>query len=165
MMAGIDATVVAATAFTLFAGTLVFGVKVHKLIGKALDDQAGAIRSELEEAKRLRAEAEALRASYVTAKAQAETDAAALIAKAKADAEAMRVEAEKQLAANVAARTREADERIRRAEELAVAEVRSAASLAAVGVAERILAKSADGAVGASLLAKSLGAIESRFGA
>lgn len=164
-MAGIDATMIAATGFTVFAGILVFGLKVHKTIGKALDDQAAAIKTELDEAKRLRAEAEALRQSYVDARAQAQADAGAMVEKAKADAAALRIEAEKQVAANVAARTREADERIRRAEEAAIAEVRAAASSAAITVAEKLLVKSADGAVGAALLKKSLSGIGGRFNA
>jgi F-type H+-transporting ATPase subunit b len=161
----IDATAIAGIAFALFVGILIFGVRVHTLIGKALDDQAAAIKNELDSAKRMRVEAEALRQSYTDRKAQAEADAAAMIAQAKSDAAALKIEAEKQLAANVAARTKEADERIRRAEETAIAEVRAAASNAALGIAERVLTKAADGATGASLLAKAVGSVESRFSA
>ena len=66
-----------------------FGAKVHKTITGGLDGQIAAIREELDEAKRLRAEAEKLRDEYTTKIANAETDAEAMLDNAKAEAEAI----------------------------------------------------------------------------
>ena len=55
----------------------IFGAKVHKTIAAGLDGRIEAIRRSLEEAKALRAEAEALRNEYAARIARAEDDAAA----------------------------------------------------------------------------------------
>src|SRR5690606_6062043 len=64
----------------------VFGAKVHKSIAKGLDGKIAAIREQLEEAKTLRVEAEALRNEYATKIANAEKDAAAMLEHAKSEA-------------------------------------------------------------------------------
>ena len=51
-----------------------FGAKVHKTITGGLDGQIAAIREELDEAKRLRAEAEKLRDEAIVAEIRAITD-------------------------------------------------------------------------------------------
>ena len=138
-----DATMVAAIAFGVFIGILLWA-KVPGTIMKALDDQSAAIAKELDEARRLRAEAEALRASYAAQEANAKAEAAALIAKAREDAERLRAEA-------------------KAAEEAAIAEVRAAASSAALDVAEKVLVATTKGKVAADLLTKSLGEVGNRL--
>jgi F-type H+-transporting ATPase subunit b len=63
-------------AFFLILGY--FGV--HKTIAKTLDDRADAIKSELEEAKRLREEAQEMLASYQRKQREAEAEADAIVA-------------------------------------------------------------------------------------
>lgn len=158
----LDATMVAAIAFLVFIGILLWA-KVPGTIAKALDEQSAAIASELNEARRLRAEAEALRASYAAQEANAKAEAAALIAKARDDAERLRAEAKAALDKTVAARAAAADARIARAEEAAIAEVRAAASSAALEVAEKVLVATTKGKVAEALLTKSLGEVGSRL--
>ena len=157
-----DATMVAAIAFLVFIGILLWA-KVPGTIMKALDEQSAAIAKELDEARRLRAEAEALRASYAARETNARTEAAALIAKAREDAERLRAEAKATLEKTVAARAAAADARIARAEEAAIAEVRAAASTAALDVAEKVLVATTKGKVAADLLTKSLGEVGNRL--
>ena len=67
-------------------------------ITKALDDRADKIKAELEEARRLREEAQALLASYHRKQKEAEEQAEDIIKQAQRDAEAMAAKARKDLA-------------------------------------------------------------------
>src|SRR6185312_11018652 len=62
--------------------------KVPGMVGKALDDRAAVIASELETAKRLRTEAEALLAQYRKKANDVEKEAEAILTAAKAEADA-----------------------------------------------------------------------------
>lgn len=162
-MPHLDATLVAAIAFVVFIGILVWA-RVPATIAKALDDQSAAIASELDEARRLRAEAEALRASYAAQEASAKAEAEALIARARDDAARLRADAAAQLERTITARAAAADARIARAEEAAVNEVRAAASAAALDVAEKILTSTTRGKVASDLLSRSLASVSDRLG-
>ena len=76
-----------AAAFVIFMGLLVY-YGVPGLIGKALDDRADMIRKELDEARRLREEAQNLLADYQRKAREAEEAAAAAAAQAEAEARA-----------------------------------------------------------------------------
>lgn len=123
-----------------------FGRKIIYAIIAMLDQRSLAIRRELEEAARLRAEAEAMLRD-------AEARRAAALAQAKdmldlAAREAERLAAELLEDARAAARRREhmAQERIAAAEAAAVAEVRNAAASLAVQVTQAILSETIDAA-------------------
>ena len=98
------------------------------------------IKSELDEARRLREEAQALLAEFERKGREAETEAEAIIASAKAEAERLAAEAKTRMEDFVARRTKMAEEKIVQAEAQALADVRSAAADAAVAAAEKILA-------------------------
>ncbi len=115
--------------------------KVPAMIGKMLDTRIAGIRSQLDEATALRAEAEALRAEYEAKaktghaeaeamKAHAHQEAAAIIAKAKAGAEDL-----------MARRARMAEDKIAAAERAAIAEVRARAADAATRAAAALIAE------------------------
>ena len=74
-----------AIAFVIFVGVLIY-FGVHKLIVSALDQRAGRIRGELDEARRLKDEAAALWAEYRRRQQTAEREAAEIVAGAKAEA-------------------------------------------------------------------------------
>ena len=121
-----------------------FGAKVHKTIAGGLDGRIAAIREELDEAKRLRAEAEKLRDEYAAKIANAETDAAAMIDNAKAEAEAILVRAEDDSKALVERRKRMAEDKIAAAERDAVAEVRAKAASAAAAASRKLICEKLD---------------------
>ena len=127
------------------AGLLLFFVilavvGVPKLVAGALDAKAAKIQSELDEAARLRAEAEALLAQIRQEKAEAETQAAEMLAAAEADAKRMEVEARARLEESLTRREAMAERKIAQAEAQATAEVKAAAVELAAAAAERILA-------------------------
>lgn len=130
--------------FFFFVGAVLmvamFGyLGVHKMIAGALDSRIDKVKNELSEAARLRAEAEALVKSFVAKTADAEAQAATIVAQAKAEAEALAKEAQARLEDYVARRTRQAEDKIAQAEAQAAADVRSAAVDAAIKASENIL--------------------------
>ncbi len=121
-----------------------FGAKVHKTIGGGLDGQIAAIRAELDEAKRLRTEAEQLRDEYAAKIANAENDAEAMLDNAKAEAEAILVRAEDDSKALVERRKRMAQDKISAAAREAVAEVRATAAAAAAAASRKLIGEKLD---------------------
>ena len=117
----------------------------------ALDARRAKIKSELDEARKLREEAQALLAEFERKGREAEAEAAAIIDSAKAEAERLAGEAKTRMEKLVARRTKMAETKIAQAEAQALADVKSAAADAAVAAAERILAGSTKGQVAENL--------------
>lgn len=140
-----------AVSFVGFLAIMVY-YKVPALIAKALDDRAAAIRKELDEARRLRDEAQNLLNDYQKKYRNAGLEAESIIEQARSEAEAYAKETRASLAESLDRRTRQAEEKIARAEAQAVDEVRAAAVDTALAAAERILREKASGAAGAALI-------------
>jgi len=137
--------------FIGFVALLVY-YKVPGIIGAALDTRGLAIKAELDEAKRLREEAQALLNDYKNKAREAETEAKSIIEQAKREAEALAAESNKSLAESLERRSKMAEEKIARAEAQALSEVRSAAVDAALLAAEKIIAGKVSGAAGSGLI-------------
>jgi F-type H+-transporting ATPase subunit b len=142
-------------AFILFLGLLGY-VGLHTRIIGALDKRTERISAELAEAARLRAEAEALVASFEKKKAEAEAEAQAIIAHARTEAELIAREAHDRIAEFVRRRTRQAEDKIKTAETAAAAEVRAAAADAATKAAEVVLKARAEGEFGDELVSRGI---------
>lgn len=127
-----------------------------KMIGKMLDDRALAIKAELDEAARLRAEAEALLADYKRKSAGAEAEAAAIVDEARADAERIAAEMRTALAAQIERRGKQAQDKIASAEAAAMAEIRALAADAAAAAAEKLIAARLDEKRAGALIETSL---------
>jgi F-type H+-transporting ATPase subunit b len=151
-----------AVAFVIFVGVLgYFGV--HKALVKHLDDRRERIRAELDEARRLKAEAQALLEQYQSRREEAEREAQAIIANAEAEAERLAAEAAGKMEELVARRTKMAEGKIAQAEAQALADVRAAAAEAAVSAAERILTRSVKGAIADQLVARGIAELKDRI--
>ena len=131
-------------------------LKVPALLAKALDARAAAIGKELDDAKRLREEAAAVLASYVQKAAQAESDAAAIVADAKAEAERFAKETRAQLRAQIDRRAQMAKEKIEQAETAALTEIRALAADTATAAAEKLIAARLDEKRAATLVEESI---------
>jgi len=114
--------------------------KVPGLIVGGLDGKIAEIRQQLDEAKALRAEAEALRKEYADKIASAEKDAAAMIVHAKTEAEAIVAKAEADTETMIQRRKQMAEDKIAAAERGAVEEVRAHAVSAASAAARSLIA-------------------------
>ena len=121
-----------------------FGGKLHKTIAGGLDGKIAAIRAQLDEAKALRAEAEALRDEYDAKIASAEKDAEAMLANARREAETIVAKAEEDSAAMVERRKRMAEDKIAAAEREAVEDVRNRAASAAALASRKLIADKHD---------------------
>jgi F-type H+-transporting ATPase subunit b len=126
-------------AMLVFIGILIWK-GVPRLIGGGLDARIAAIREQLDEAKKLRAEAEALRAEYAAKIAGAEKDAAAMLDHARTAAEEIVKQAEADTKAVIARRERMAKDKIESAERAAIDELRAEAASAAVERARGLIA-------------------------
>ncbi|HKF12641.1 MAG TPA: ATP F0F1 synthase subunit B [Xanthobacteraceae bacterium] len=151
-----------AVAFVIFVGVLGY-FQAHKRLVKSIDDRREDIKSELDEARRLKAEAEALLASYRRKQQEAEREAETIVASAKAEAERLAGEAEAKIEEFVLRRTKMAESKIAQAEAQALADVRSAATELAVAAAETILTHSVKGKVADDLLAKGIADLKAKL--
>jgi F-type H+-transporting ATPase subunit b len=151
-----------ALAFLLFIGLLVY-LGVHRRVTDSLDHRQARIKSELDDARRFRDEAEKLLAEFQRKGREAEGEAAAIIAGAKAEAERLAAEAKTRMEDFVARRTKMAETKIAQAEAQALADVKSAAADAAVAAAQKILGAAAKGKVAEDLLAQGIEDVRKKF--
>ena len=129
-----------AVAFFGFVALLVY-YKVPALVAKALDDRALEIKRNLDEARALREEAQKVLADYQRKQRNARLEAEDIIALAEREAKAYAEETRKALAESLERRSRQAEEKIARAEAQAMAEVRALAANVAVAAAEKLIAQ------------------------
>ena len=144
-----------AVAFFGFVGLIVY-FKVPVRVADALDMRAGKIRRELDEARRLREEAQAILADYRRRQAKADEEAESIVALARREAETLAEETRRALQEQLERRTRSAEDKIARAEADAVAQVRARAVELAVAAAERLIAKKLDEDKAAALIDESI---------
>ena len=143
--------------FWVAVGTVLFIVvalwqRVPQMVAKMLDDRADAIRNELSEAQKLRAEAEALLKDYKAKTANAAQEAQAIIDNAKSSAERMASDARAQLAVQIERRAKMAEQKIAQAEAEAIAEVRAVATSVASTAAGAVIGKQMNEAKGDTLI-------------
>jgi F-type H+-transporting ATPase subunit b len=135
----VNATAVVSLAMLVFIGILLWK-GVPRIIAGALDKQIADIRRQLDEAKALRADAEALRESYAAKMADAEGQSAAMLAHAQVEADALVAKANVDAAELVERRGRMAEDKIGAAERAALAAVRAHAADAAARAAAELIA-------------------------
>jgi F-type H+-transporting ATPase subunit b len=151
-----------AVAFVAFVAILVY-YKVPALIARALDDRAEAIRKELDEARRLREEAQNLLADYQKKHRNVGQEAEAIVDLARREAEALAQETRASLKTTLERRTKLAEDKIARAEAQAVDEVRATAIDVATAAAEKILREKMAGSGGAALIDQSIRDLKGRL--
>lgn len=118
--------------------------KVPGMIAGGLDTKIAEIKQQLDEAKTLRSEAEALRDEYAAKIAGAEKDAAAMIEGAKSEADTILAKAEADSEKMVERRQKMAEDKISAAEREAVNAVRTRAAEAAAVASRSLIAAKHD---------------------
>jgi len=151
-----------AVSFVIFLAVMAY-FGVHKLMVKGIDDRRDRIKAELDEARRLKEEAQALLAQYERKKQEAEREAEAIIKSAMAEAERLASEAKTKTEDFVARRTKMAENKIAQAEAQAIADVRSSAADAAVAAAQSLLSRLVKGKVADDLISKGVDDIRSKL--
>lgn len=134
-----DAEFWVGVAFLIFIGILVW-VKVPGMAAKALDARAEKIKAELDEAERLRKEAEALLAQIRTRREEAERTAREMLANAEVEARQIEADAHARLEEQIRRRGELAQQKIAQAETEAARDVKTAAAELATELATAILA-------------------------
>jgi len=141
--------------FLVFIGILLY-FKVPGRVGDMLDNRAGSIQSELNEARALREEAQSLLASYERKQKEVQEQADRIVASAKEEATNAAAAAKDDIARSITRRLAAAEEQIANAEANAVKEVRDRAIMVAVAAAKEVLAKQMDAAAAGSLIDESI---------
>ena len=124
--------------FILFIVILLY-LKVPNLLAGLLDKRAEGIRTELDEAKNLREEAQTLLATYERKQKEISEQAERIIKNAKEEAKAVAVQAQKDLEISIERRTQAAVEQLESAETAAILEIRDTAISVAIGVAAEVI--------------------------
>jgi F-type H+-transporting ATPase subunit b len=129
-----------AVSFFLFLGLVIY-LGAHKKIAAALDARAASIAKELDEARRLREEAEKVLADYRRKQGDAAKEAEAIVTLASKEAEILAAETRRSMKEHFERRMKLAEDKISRAEADALREVRAAAADAAIAAAQAVIAE------------------------
>ena len=149
-------------AFVIFVGVLYY-FKVHEMILGLLDKRAEDIRSELDEARRLREEALSVLASFEKQQAEVKDQAARIVERAREDAKIAVEQADKEMRAALARRVKAAQDQIASAEAAAVREVREKAARVAIAAAGDVIASTLSDADASALIQSSIQTVEQRL--
>ncbi len=149
-------------AFLVFIGILIY-FKVPGKIGEMLDGRAAGIRSELDEAKALREEAQTLLASYERKQKDVQEQAARIVETAKEEAARAANQAKDDIKASVARRVAAAEDQIASAQQAAVNEVRDSAITVAIGAARDVVAKQLTAADGNKLIDEAIADVAAKL--
>jgi F-type H+-transporting ATPase subunit b len=155
-----DATVIVSLSMLVVIGLMLWK-RVPAAIARALDKKIAGIREQLDEASRLRAEAEALRAEYEARSAGAAAEAQTILERARHEADMIVQQAKADSAALVERRTRMAEDKIGAAERAAVQEVRAHAANAAAAAAARLIAEQHDAAADRAMVDRTIAGLGS----
>ena len=136
---------------------------VGRMIGGALDGRADKIREQLEEAVRLREAAQALYAQYERQQQEAVAEAEQILAHAREEAARQDRQAAEALEASLRRREEQVIERIARAEQEALDDVRAAAVDVAVRATRKLLAETLDAKGHATLIDEAIADLDKRL--
>lgn len=115
--------------------------KVSAAITAGLDARASQIKGKLDEARKLREDAQALLAEYQRKQRDALQEAEGIVAHAQHEATRMKAEAEAALEESITRREKQAMDRIAQAEAQAMAEVRNLAVDMAIAASGKLIAE------------------------
>ncbi len=153
------ATVIVSAAMIVLLGIMIWKGAL-KSIGAGLDKKIADIKSQLDEASSLRAEAEKLRGEYQAKIQAAEGEANAMRARAEEEAEAILAKAKADTTDLIARRQKMAEDRIGAAERTALAEVREKAAKAATSAAASLIADKHDKSTDKGLVDKTIASLD-----
>ncbi|MFV0472672.1 MAG: ATP F0F1 synthase subunit B [Pikeienuella sp.] len=150
-----DSNLVVTLSTVLFIALLIY-LKVPGKIGALLDARADRIRTELEEARQLREEAQSLLASYERKQKEVEKQAAEIVERARAEALRAAELGKAELEHSISRRLKTAEDQIASAEAAAMKEVRDRAVAVAISAARDVIAKNMTKKSGAELIDASI---------
>jgi len=153
--------------FWVLVAAVIFVAAIWKPVRKSLigtlDERAARIGGELDEARRLREEAQVLLAQYEQRQREAAAEAEAIISHAREEAERIAAQSARDLDEALVRRQRLAEERIAQAEKKALDEIRAVAVDVAIGAAREVIQSQIDEERGAALLDAAIAALPQRL--
>ena len=157
-----DASFWVLVALILFVG-LVLYLRAPRLVTNVLDRRGEEITAELDEARKLREEAQSLLAEYQRKAREAEQEAEEIIEQARREGESYAADAHQRSDEYVARRAKIAEQKIVQAETVALQEVRSLSADLAIAAAERVLAGRVQGAEAERLVTEAINEAKERL--
>mgnify|MGYP001164183450 CR=1 FL=1 len=148
--------------FILFALVLIY-LKVPSMLGKMLDQRAVSIKSELDEARALREEAQTILASYERQQKEVSDQAARIVEDARHEAKEAAEQAKIDLEKSVQRRMSAAEEKIASAQASAEREVRDTAINVAVAAATEILGSQMSADMADQLTENAISEVQTKF--
>jgi F-type H+-transporting ATPase subunit b len=139
------------------------GPKIWKALAQMLDRRSLKIKSDLDEAQKLKDEAQALLAEYQRKQRDAMREAEEIISNAKGLAQRQIKDAGKKLEENLARREKASLEKIAQAEAQALAEVRREAVDVATAAAAQVIRGQIDGVKGGALIDQAIAEVEKKL--
>ncbi|MFZ4689523.1 MAG: hypothetical protein ACOYLS_09815 [Polymorphobacter sp.] len=137
--------------------------KLPQRITGALDDRIAGVKRQLDEAKAVRAEAEALLADANQRRDAATKDAEAIVARAHSEAAELLANSEKTAAQTIERRTAAAEAKISAAERAAETELRADVARRVTAAAATLIAAKADETLQARLTDEAIAGLERRL--
>ncbi|HHN66658.1 MAG TPA: F0F1 ATP synthase subunit B [Thermopetrobacter sp.] len=147
-----------AVSFFLFLALLVwFGVP--RMVTKALDERAETIRKDIEEARRLREEAQKLLAEQEKRREETQAEVTEIMATARAETEAVQAQMRHAFEDMIARKKAAAEQKIAQAADSAVRDIRARTAALSVAVAEEVLKEQATGKTAGKLIDEAIATI------
>lgn len=153
---------VVALGLIVFIGILIY-FKVPSMIVGMLDGRAQGISTEIEEARKLREDAQTLLASYERKQKEVQEQADRIVASAKQEAKAAAEQARADLEVSVQRRLAAAEEQIESAQASAIKEVRDQAVLIAIAASREIIGKQMTATDGNKLIDDGIAQVDAKL--
>ena len=157
-----DESFFVALAFAAVISAFLF-LKLPQRLLAALDAKSAEIADELQQARKLREEAEALLADYEKRRKSAEQQAEEIVTEARETAQRLAEEARAAMQTQLERRTQQAETKIARAEEQLVGEVRAAITQLAVDAAAHLIAKGMSAQQANALIEQNISELKDRL--
>ncbi|OHB29353.1 MAG: ATP F0F1 synthase subunit B [Phenylobacterium sp. RIFCSPHIGHO2_01_FULL_69_31] len=147
----------------IFLAIVIFVAKAPRAVAAALDGQAAKIQSDLDEAARIREEAQRLLQELQAERDAAQRQAEDMLAAAQEQVRLFEADAKAKLEESLARRQKLTEQRIQIAEAQAAADVKAAAAELAAQMAERVLTQRLTGAKSDPLIDKAIGQLAGKL--
>ena len=148
---------------SIFLLLAIFLGKLPQRITGALDDRIAGVKRQLEEAKAIRAEAEALLADANRRRVAATRDAEAIVARARTEAAELVAESQAAAALTIERRSAAAEAKIGAAERTAEQELRADVARRVIGAATALITANADKTLQGKLTDDAIAGLDSRL--
>jgi len=157
-----DPTFWTLVAFVIFFGLI--GKAIFLAATKALDDRSGKIRRDIDEAEKLREEAQDLLAAYQKKQRDAAKTTEDIMAQARREAERLTSRGRKRLEQSLARRKQLATDRIAQAEMEAMDRIRDLAVDVALDAAQTVIAETLPASRAGAMIDAAIGELEGKLG-